>query len=928
MGRGGTPTFFATMGHLWPSISGMHPSAMVSSSTEAHVGRAAKLLCVLVFGALLAASPARAMCVSIGDSCDDGDPCTTDDRCVGVCVDGICLGDECAGTAGCSDGDACTDDSCDPGVGCVHARIACDDQNVCTSDDCDPQSGCTHAAISCEDGDACTTDTCDATLGCRHEAVTCDDGDRCTADSCNPETGCVYTDISNSCDDHDACTTDSCDPGTGCTTVPTSCDDQDACTTDTCDPQSGCTHAPVSCDDQDACTADSCDAILGCRHAPIACDDGNRCTADSCNSQVGCVYTDISASCEDHDACTSERCDPQEGCLYQAVGCDDHDACTDDVCVSPTGCIHPPHNCDDHDACTIDSCNPSTGCTYVPVSCDDHNVCTNDVCNPGTGCLPPDPAINKKCDDGDPCTVFDACDAGGGCHGTPMQCPDDACSTHKVCVDGECQGGTGIDCSDGNPCTVDSCDLSKDGCQHIPTAALCEDGDPCTAKSCDKDDGCVKSPLTGPSCDDGDACTVGDTCQAGKCVPGQRTKCADTPCFRERVCLAGTCVGGAPVQCDDRLNCTLDSCDPNRGCVFTPNDDLCVDAGPCFAGVCDPRTGCRQEPLTGPSCDDGNGCTENDHCTAGSCGGRPVSCPADAFDCTTDKCLDGACRHVPTDTLCDAGDCELGVCRPTDAGADKHGCVAVPVAEGEACTDDGFACTDDVCTGRQCLHVPIDNRCGDPEECTRLVCSPERDGSNPAGCVVAPLDALSAAVCAEDGDPCTDDLCSSGRCLHTPVPEVVTCSPVLGAFRKTLGLASLTRSLMAEVEGQNQPSGTGGGSMAALSARLDKVETDLLAASGALSGKVTADQKPSLARTSLPQTPAQLRARIAFVKVRKTPKAVQQFLRLVTEARTRAALQREHARALRRRGRLLLRGTKTLKGELKRLQRVSKSFTR
>jgi hypothetical protein len=283
---------------------------------------------------------------------------------------------------------------------------------------------------------------------------------------------------------------------------------------------------------------------------------------------------------------------------------------------------------------------------------------------------------------------------------------------------------------------------------------------------------------------------------------------------------------------------------------------------------------------------------------------------------------------VPIDTLCDAGDCELGMCRPADAAADKRGCVAVPVEEGEACTDDGFSCTDDVCTGRQCLHIPIDNRCGGPEECTRLVCSPEQDGSNQAGCVVAPLEALSTAVCAEDGDPCTDDLCSASRCLHTPVPQVVTCSPVVGAFRKTLGLASLTRGLMAEVEGANQPSGTGGGSMAALTARLEKVETDLVAASGALSGKITSDGKPNVPRTSLPETPAQLRARIAFVQVRKTPKAVQNFLQLVTEARARAALQREHARALRRRGRLLLRGTKTLKGELKRLQQVSKHFTR
>jgi len=250
--------------------------------------------------------------------------------------------------------------------------------------------------------------------------------------------------------------------------------------------------------------------------------------------------------------------------------------------------------------------------------------------------------------------------------------------------------------------------------------------------------------------------------------------------------------------------------------------------------------------------------------------------------------------------------------------------VAVPVEEGETCTDDGFACTDDVCTGRQCLHVPIDSRCGAPEQCTRLVCSPEQEGINQAGCVVAPLAELPTAVCAEDGDPCTDDLCSGSRCLHTAVPQAITCAPVLGAFRKSLGLASLTRGLMAEVESNNQPSGTGGGSMALLSARLAKIEADLVSVSGALSGKLAPDQEPTVSRA---YTPAQQRARIALVQVRKTPKAVQSFLQLVADARARGALARDHARALRRRGRLLLRGTKTLKAELKRLQQVRKRFT-
>jgi hypothetical protein len=43
----------------------------------------------------------------------------------------------------------------------------CDDGDPCTSDDFDPSTGaCTHAAVSCNDGDPCTADTCSAGQGC------------------------------------------------------------------------------------------------------------------------------------------------------------------------------------------------------------------------------------------------------------------------------------------------------------------------------------------------------------------------------------------------------------------------------------------------------------------------------------------------------------------------------------------------------------------------------------------------------------------------------------------------------------------------------------------------------------------------------------------------------------------------------------------
>ncbi len=52
------------------------------------------------------------------------------------------------------------------------------------------------------------------------------------------------------------------------------------------------------------------------------------------------------------------------------------------------------------------------------------------------------------------------------------------------------------------------------------------------------------TPITAP-CDDGNACTENDACQNGTCT-------------------------GTVVTCNDHNECTTDSCDPAKGCVFVP----------------------------------------------------------------------------------------------------------------------------------------------------------------------------------------------------------------------------------------------------------------------------------------------------------------------------------------------------------------------
>jgi hypothetical protein len=420
--------------------------------------------------------------------------------------------------------------------------------------------------------------------------------------------------------------------------------------------------------------------------------------------------------------------------------------------------------------------------------------------------------------------------------------------------------------------TADTADCRVTLRVSSPSCAAPVAGDPCSGQTCAA--GACVPPPDGIPCDDGDPCTVGDACASGTCRAGRRLSCAD-------------------------------------------------DGDPCTTPVCTP-TGCAQVPATGPACDDGDACTVDDHCEAGTCVGRARRCQADGVACTEERCVDGACRSLPLDARCGDDACTRGVCRPGDPAAGRDGCVSMPVGEGELCTDDGFACTDDVCTAGGCLHVPVDTRCGVPGECTTAHCAPERPDADAAGCVV---ERQASAACVEDGDPCTDDRCAADRCLHAAVPDAAACAPVTPAFRKALGLAALARGLGADVGAPADASGTlRAATVATLTGPLTRVDAALQAAAAALAGRLAA---PADAGTRLfAETPAQQRARIALTQVLRTPRQVRTFLQAVAQARAHAELDGAHAARLRRRGRLLLRGTKTLKGDLRRLRRVSQTFAR
>src|SRR5690606_34639745 len=107
------------------------------------------------------------------------------------------------------------------------------------------------------------------------------------------------------------------------------------------------------------------------------------------------------------------------------------DACNLGVCSPADGqCAKAPKAdgaaCDDGNACTqVDTCQGGVCTGTAPVVCTPLSQCHEaGVCNPATGlCSEPLKANGSPCDDSDPCTLTDTCQA-GSCFGSGA--PDDA----------------------------------------------------------------------------------------------------------------------------------------------------------------------------------------------------------------------------------------------------------------------------------------------------------------------------------------------------------------------------------------------------------------------------------------------------------------------------------------------------------------------
>jgi formylglycine-generating enzyme required for sulfatase activity len=406
--------------------------------------------------------------------------------------------------------DACQKATCAAGT--------CVTQPAADGTPCGPGVQClTWGGVPVLRAHACLAGVC----GAESHDTSCQDGLWCTTDTCSPASGCQYTPSDTACDDSNACTTDTCVVGTGCTSAPStgSCDDGDPCTAGeacangscsggkascSCQAESDCTTAqpclprhctegwctasPAAgedCDDGNACTTgDVCGANGACAGQPVACDDGLGCTIDACQPKQGCVFQADPLACEDGDPCTTHLCDVDNGCVTGVatdVKCDDGNACTTGDQCTVQGCAGGKQVvCEAGPECQAAACEPATGaCVLLPAQdgaqCDDGNPCSpDDTCQAGV-CV----SGANPCDDGNGCTL-DVCAPDGSCSPQfqDVACNADGsvCTENDHCFEGTCKAGSPKGCDDKNPCTIDSCASAK-GCVAEPVTQ----GTPCGA---------------------------------------------------------------------------------------------------------------------------------------------------------------------------------------------------------------------------------------------------------------------------------------------------------------------------------------------------------------------------------------------------------------------------------------------------------------
>eukprot|EP01065_Artemidia_motanka_P019382 TRINITY_DN22_c1_g2_i1.p1 TRINITY_DN22_c1_g2~~TRINITY_DN22_c1_g2_i1.p1 ORF type:complete len:3968 (+),score=1484.88 TRINITY_DN22_c1_g2_i1:103-11904(+) len=743
-----------------------------------------------------------------GSPCDDADPASVLDKCIG----GKCTGTQPCGNKNCTSTKKCYVGFCEvkrgsngqPDVNSCSERpgevdVPCDDEDLTTKDDmCKLEVGAEgEMSAKCVGTPKCDGVTCTAPTDC-HDAGACDP----TTGVCKPVAKAAGT----ACDDGDDKTVfDKCDGKGNCEGINLclgiSCQPRTACMQwGTCQPADGqCVYNPKpkgeTCDDGDANTVfDQCDGSGECKGidlcAGVTCPKRGSCEEDGvCDHSTGaCKWKQRpeGVSCDDGDSKTqADKCTKDGQCvgvnLCEGIVCREEPCFGAGVCDYATGVCTKPQKpaetlCDDGDADTVeDKCDAQGKCKGVnkcldqagqPKVCAAIDDCHEaGVCDKFTGrCSTPNKPDNTACDDGNDRTVEDVC-SGGRCHGTDkclgklQECTTDWVTQNPQCnKQGTCDINTGtctnpyVDdgtaCDDGNPSTVN--DICHKG--------QCKGYDPCQDITCDPINSCHQSA----------SCVVDQQTQKPSCV--QNPKAADTPCDDAQAFTVND-------KCRSVGNKFVCAGVPPCGGGCTPSTSPCKSVR-CVVDQANPEGQCVESNLAnGLKCDDGDANTVLDSCKAGTCQGinlcAGITCSIKSDCHTLGVCqpLTGVCTNPAKQdgTQCDDGD------QWTGNDACKAGrCVGVDLCKARTVDKNGRACGfKNSCYSRGTCQ-PLTGLCDDGQPRGAGKHCDDGDSSTIGDVCVADAAGGNGALKCAGQNPCDSVTCVASNQCH----EVGTCSVV------------------------------------------------------------------------------------------------------------------------------------------------------
>jgi MYXO-CTERM domain-containing protein len=283
-----------------------------------------------------------------------------------------------------------------------------------------------------------------------------------------------------------------------------------------------------------------------------ACDGAGTCgmtpADDAACGEIDCDGLDT--ICRDYDDLIANRCEAFGDCAdpntADCIAYSDTSTGTYcGLCSSCDGAGSCSLALSDDDACGVIDCDGGD------TPCRDYADLTDDRCDGAGACKEPNGAGCSTFDNapaGSSCAPCGACDGTGDCKAIAdgTSCENALfCSLEDTCIGGECTAGAARNCYDSNPCTADTCSEADGECQHESlsdggtcstgtvcggqcldgqcqggTPVDCEDDTACTVDTCNPTTlECINSPVPdGTGCDDGDPTTTDDVCLAGLCA--------------------------------------------------------------------------------------------------------------------------------------------------------------------------------------------------------------------------------------------------------------------------------------------------------------------------------------------------------------------------------------------------------------------------